>query len=431
MNPAEKVTCEEESLSVLLTQKLSIPPYQRPYKWQEKHVIRLLEDTYDSYQRNKECRYRIGSIILHQEKEGDPVDIVDGQQRLVTISIILYYLNGKTLGDSDLLTAKFPNEISATNIVTNYRAIMDWFSSWTAQEKAAFRLYLLDKCNVVTIRLKKLAEAFQLFDAQNARGKSLEPHDLLKAYHLREMEHHQPAERLACVKRWEADVNAGKMVILGKYLYRIRSWVRGEDPNVFSKEDIDEFKGVNLRKHKHYPYLKSTLLNDALVTTMEGHLQMPYPFQLTQQIVDGKRFFEYVAYYIEQYADLFKLDDTDYSIFYWQFCRNYDGASRRLGDVFIREMYEALVLLYRDKFGNTEFDEVRNVLYKWSYIPRVELSNVQYNSINKYIRERTNAFKIIYQAPHPVVVRKMKIVLKRIERRIDPMIILFEAKTPA
>ena len=35
---------------------------------------------------------------------------------------------------------------------------------------------------------ERLAEAFQLFDSQNNRGKSLEPHDLLKAYHLRQQD---------------------------------------------------------------------------------------------------------------------------------------------------------------------------------------------------------------------------------------------------
>jgi hypothetical protein len=39
----------------------------------------------------------------------------------------------------------------------------------------------------VIINVDKVEEAFQLFDSQNTRGKELDPHDLLKAYHLREM----------------------------------------------------------------------------------------------------------------------------------------------------------------------------------------------------------------------------------------------------
>jgi hypothetical protein len=42
-------------------------------------------------------------------------------------------------------------------------------------------------CSFVRIVTYIEQEAFQFFDSQNTRGKSLEPHDLLKSYHLREM----------------------------------------------------------------------------------------------------------------------------------------------------------------------------------------------------------------------------------------------------
>lgn len=40
---------------------------------------------------------------------------------------------------------------------------------------------------MVVITVDKISEAFQLFDSQNTRGRALYPHDLLKAYHLREI----------------------------------------------------------------------------------------------------------------------------------------------------------------------------------------------------------------------------------------------------
>ena len=46
-------------------------------------------------------------------------------------------------------------------------------------------------------------EAFQLFDSQNTRGKALDPHALLKAYHLREMKD-TPYEMVRAVEKWEA-----------------------------------------------------------------------------------------------------------------------------------------------------------------------------------------------------------------------------------
>lgn len=47
---------------------LSIPSFQRPYKWGTKSVIELLEDieiAIISAERNKDFKYRIGTIILY------------------------------------------------------------------------------------------------------------------------------------------------------------------------------------------------------------------------------------------------------------------------------------------------------------------------------------------------------------------------------
>ena len=49
------------------------------------------------------------------------------------------------------------------------------------------RKAIRDILEVVVLTVTELTEAFQLFDSQNTRGKALYPHDLLKAYHLREI----------------------------------------------------------------------------------------------------------------------------------------------------------------------------------------------------------------------------------------------------
>ena len=47
--------------------------------------------------------------------------------------------------------------------------------------------YIENRCELIVVITSDVSEAFQFFDSQNARGKALYPHDLLKAYHLREM----------------------------------------------------------------------------------------------------------------------------------------------------------------------------------------------------------------------------------------------------
>ena len=76
------------SCSEVFLLKLSIPIYQRPYKWSANSASLLFNDIYNSYKDEKD-EYRIGSIILHKNKN-DEYDIVDGQQRLTTLAILLY-----------------------------------------------------------------------------------------------------------------------------------------------------------------------------------------------------------------------------------------------------------------------------------------------------------------------------------------------------
>ncbi|WP_239993696.1 DUF262 domain-containing protein [Haemophilus haemolyticus] len=86
----------------VLKLNLSIPDYQRPYKWTIKHVQQLLDDLLTHF-RNQQQVYRIGTVVIHKYNEEnketkkieEKLDIVDGQQRLITLSLLLYYLNNE------------------------------------------------------------------------------------------------------------------------------------------------------------------------------------------------------------------------------------------------------------------------------------------------------------------------------------------------
>ena len=71
----------------LLELPLAIPDYQRIYCWEEKNVKCLLEDLTEHVESNSECSYRLGTVILHSN--GGHYDIIDGQQRLVTLSLLM------------------------------------------------------------------------------------------------------------------------------------------------------------------------------------------------------------------------------------------------------------------------------------------------------------------------------------------------------
>ena len=75
------------SLKEALKLNLSIPNYQRPYRWSTQSASLLFNDIYSAYKTNIP-EYRIGSIVLHNNN--NELEIVDGQQRITTLSILTY-----------------------------------------------------------------------------------------------------------------------------------------------------------------------------------------------------------------------------------------------------------------------------------------------------------------------------------------------------
>src|SRR5437868_5845972 len=87
---------------LLDTKKYIIDYYQREYKWDTKHVVELINDLssdfLDDYEEHHDRRavekyghYFLGSVIISQTNAGS--SIVDGQQRLTTLTLLLIYLN--------------------------------------------------------------------------------------------------------------------------------------------------------------------------------------------------------------------------------------------------------------------------------------------------------------------------------------------------
>lgn len=63
---------------------IAVPIYQRAYAWKEKNVEELLQDIDQSHPRD----YFIGSIVINQTKDESIWEVVDGQQRIATITIL-------------------------------------------------------------------------------------------------------------------------------------------------------------------------------------------------------------------------------------------------------------------------------------------------------------------------------------------------------
>lgn len=397
MGEKRKPSQEIISLSNLAKEKLIIPPYQRPYKWEEIHVVRLLDDIFEFVILNKKI-YRIGSIILHHDGGNN---IVDGQQRLTTISLLLKQLDETFSGL--LMNETYSHKISKENIVNNFKVIDKWLYSKFGDDsdknkKKGFYEKICEKCEFVLFTVYNEDEAFQLFDSQNSRGKDLEPYDLLKAFHLREMKFDSEPDRERCVEQWEKSIDDKTLKpILGNHLFRIRKWSKNQGKYDFTKNEIAEFKGISLHNKQQYPHESALRLLDGLVENAQNdkflknlHISQSYPFSITMPIINGKRFFEYVDFYIQQKENMLdKEKNCDFANFYKTYClgeekeneKKYDGAERS-GDKKVKNLYENILLAFVDKFGYIEdFENYYKAFYKAAYIIRCNNGRIRKESI--------------------------------------------------
>lgn len=87
------------------------------------------------------------------------------------------------------------------NVANNYRVLERRIKNiQDAKELRDLQEYVKNSCELIVVATNNISEAFQFFDSQNTRGKKLYPHDLLKAYHLREMNSFEISETEEIVK---------------------------------------------------------------------------------------------------------------------------------------------------------------------------------------------------------------------------------------
>ncbi len=247
----DAINVEVCSIRELLRHPLRVPSYQRPYVWQASNVLQLIEDIEHSAQADpasNESRYRIGTVIVYRNRneDGMPFDIVDGQQRVVTLHLILAALGERK---DDMRLDIRDDEQTRRRLCENDRAIRQLVDSWEGDRRSQFVDRMLDGCEVLKVTSDHLSEAFQMFDSQNTRGKELDPTDLLKAFHLRCMDAEGADENLKqqLVQRWELHQDEIQP-LFGTYLYRIACWSRGEKakPRGLDSDSISMFKGIDL-----------------------------------------------------------------------------------------------------------------------------------------------------------------------------------------
>jgi len=407
---------------LLKMQDLKIPVYQRPYKWQEKNVVQLVNDI-NLFK--KKSAYRLGTMVIHHDSS--ELNIVDGQQRTISC-VLLFKAILQTIKISDpslrndladiekhLVSFQFDNPVSIKNIRDNFNSI----KRITAKLSEDFVRFFIDQCELIYFEIDHISEAFQFFDAQNARGKDLEPHDLLKAYHLREYSFKDEAHKLKDVAAWEEYQSDDLARLFSEYLFRIKSWTRGQSAHFFSKNEIYLFKGVNVDSIESYSYADSLRILHNFVDEYNSSYhrridlqKRAYPFQLDAPIINGRRFFEMISYYklifdetvigIQQNSHLSEISKNIFKVI-----KEYPGWNRT-GDTYVRTLFECALVFYVDKFGYYEINQAIEKIFAWSYKLRLQYYAIQFVSVDNYVLSE-NIFSDIKNSFSPQEALKRKV----------------------
>lgn len=227
------------SLGKLFGNNLVIPDYQRNYCWEDKQVKALWESLKEI---PIEGEYHLGTIILQKDLNGNYA-IIDGQQRLVTLTLIARELHYQ--GSMPLLKQKFLSDNSKKH-VANSRWLIKQLTSRSYDETLCSRIINQLIFTVLILKESRLDLAYTFFSNENSKGVPLSDYDLLKAHHLRYIFIEKQAEHLA--GRWNEMIEKEYPSLektLATHLFRLRKWMRKKDFNPEERFCVkDEFSSA-------------------------------------------------------------------------------------------------------------------------------------------------------------------------------------------
>lgn len=217
---------------------LCVPRYQRGYSWTPTEVGRLLLDLRLAISRNARY-YFIGPVVLVGAGAGE-AEIVDGQQRLATLSILLAYLRDRcgreeaqglqrliaarragglrlrasdqeffrqyvhTQGAIEKLANLQRTETDAQGLLAAAaQCIRDTLSGFTEEELAALQRFLLDRVVFSVIESDDRDGASLLFRVLNDRGRDLSDAAIIKS-ELLEAARLEEGEAESAAQQWDA-----------------------------------------------------------------------------------------------------------------------------------------------------------------------------------------------------------------------------------
>lgn len=217
--------------SILKDQKFTIDFFQREYRWQEKHIRLLIEDltstflkSYKESDKRSEIAnyqsYYLGPAVFSKNDDGKK-SIIDGQQRITSITLLLIYLNHlqkdnpqkvniseltfsekygeksfnmsdetrdeclKALFEVGIYEPKETDNETVRNMVERYEEIDASFPEEIDEKALPFFIdWFIENVVIVEIIAYSDENAYTIFETMNDRGLNLTATEMLKGYIL-------------------------------------------------------------------------------------------------------------------------------------------------------------------------------------------------------------------------------------------------------
>jgi hypothetical protein len=250
---AKKISGAEYELAKIFSSEFEyvIPTYQRPYAWTVDQASELFDDLFDFFNEENDEGYFLGSIVLIKE-EGVPLsEVIDGQQRLTTLTILLSIIASETNGEDRTQLLKYIVEpgnkfegLSAKPRLTLRERDKDFFAEYIQalqldtllalsdaelekdesklnikknadllrksvqmrfgnepEKLLRFVTFLLQRCFLVAVSTPSQQSAFRVFSVMNSRGLDLQTTDIIKADMIGKITNQESRENYN--QRWE------------------------------------------------------------------------------------------------------------------------------------------------------------------------------------------------------------------------------------
>ncbi len=276
---ATSLTAHEKQIFQIFSNEyaFSIPGYQRPYAWSRDQVTDLVDDLTGFMRGRSEAvsempPYFLGSIVLIKADTAPDADVVDGQQRLTTLTLLLsalranvgakdasdltllIYQEGRPIlgtqdhfrlllrprdreffqqyvqrsdGFAELLKIEHDLSDSQRRLRDNARFFQDRIATMSDSERTRLAQFIVTRCFLVVVSTPDLDSAYRIFSVMNSRGLDLSATDILKAEIIGLIPEEQ---RDAYTQKWEtAEEDLGREAF-GELFSHVRMIYRKAKP---------------------------------------------------------------------------------------------------------------------------------------------------------------------------------------------------------